>query len=120
MKVRDLQLYLRYSLSKDILLRFIRSNLAGLIAIFVLVNLIDFYDYLSSGVLDKDLNLINNDVIYIPTELKRIAITGSVNNEGYFELKDSNSLEVYGDGNEVTSISIAPFIFEAIYKENRQ
>ena len=45
MKVRDLQLYLRYSLSKDILLRFFRSNLAGLIAIFVLVNLIDFYDY---------------------------------------------------------------------------
>ena len=45
MKVRDLQIYLRYSLSKDILLRFIRSNLAGLIGIFVLVNLIDFYDY---------------------------------------------------------------------------
>ena len=45
MKVRDLQIYLRYSLSKDILLRFIRSNLAGLIAIFVIVNLIDFYDY---------------------------------------------------------------------------
>ena len=45
MKVRDLQIYLRYSLSKDILFRFIRSNLAGLIAIFVIVNLIDFYDY---------------------------------------------------------------------------
>ena len=54
---------------------------------------IDFYDYLSSGVIDKDLNLINNDVIYIPTELKRIAITGSVNNEGYFELKDGDDIE---------------------------
>jgi len=45
MKVRDLQLYLRYSISKDILLRFIRSNIISLIAIFVIINLIDFYDY---------------------------------------------------------------------------
>ena len=45
MKVRDLQLYLRYSLSKDILLSFVRSNFLGLILIFVIVNVIDYYDY---------------------------------------------------------------------------
>ena len=45
MKVRDLQLYLRYSLSKDILLSFVRSNFLGLILIFVFVNVIDYYDY---------------------------------------------------------------------------
>lgn len=45
MKVRDLQLYLRYSLSKDILLSFVRSNFLGLISIFVIVNVIDYYDY---------------------------------------------------------------------------
>ena len=45
MKVRDLQLYLRYSLSKDILLSFVRSNILGLILIFVIVNAIDYYDY---------------------------------------------------------------------------
>ena len=45
MKVRDLQLYLRYSLSKDILLSFVRSNFLGLISIFVIVNAIDYYDY---------------------------------------------------------------------------
>ena len=45
MKVRDLQLYLRYSLSKDILLSFVRSNILGLILIFVIVNVIDYYDY---------------------------------------------------------------------------
>ena len=33
MKVRDLQLYLRYSLSKDILLSFVRSNFLGLFLI---------------------------------------------------------------------------------------
>ena len=62
MKVRDLQLYLRYSLSKDILLRFIRSNLAGLIAIFVLVNLIDFYDYFEK---DEGLYLVLTGVVLL-------------------------------------------------------
>ena len=45
MKVRDLQLYLRYSLSKDILLSFVRSNFLGLFLIFALVNVIDYYNY---------------------------------------------------------------------------
>ena len=45
MKVRDLQLYLRYSLSKDILLSFVRNNFLGLVSIFVIVNVIDYYDY---------------------------------------------------------------------------
>ena len=45
MKVRDLQLYLRYSLSKDILLSFVRSNLLGLFLIFVVLNVIDYYNY---------------------------------------------------------------------------
>ena len=45
MKVRDLQLYLRYSLSKDILLSFFRSNLLGLFLIFVVLNVIDYYNY---------------------------------------------------------------------------
>ena len=45
MKVRDLQLYLRYSLSKDTLLSFVRSNFLGLFLIFALVNVIDYYNY---------------------------------------------------------------------------
>ena len=45
MKVRDLQLYLRYSLSKDILLSFVRSNFLWLILIFAIVNIIDYLDY---------------------------------------------------------------------------
>ena len=45
MKVRDLQLYLRYSLSKDILLSFLRRNFLGLILIFVIINVFDYYDY---------------------------------------------------------------------------
>ena len=45
MKVRDLQLYLRYSLSKDILLRFVRSNFIGLLSIVLTVNVIDYFNY---------------------------------------------------------------------------
>ena len=45
MKVRDLQLYLRYSLSKDILLSFVRSNFIGLFLIFAILNVIDYYNY---------------------------------------------------------------------------
>ena len=45
MKVRDLQLYLRYSLSKDILWGFIRSNFVGLLAIILIINGIDYVNY---------------------------------------------------------------------------
>lgn len=62
MKVRDLQLYLRYSLSKDILLSFVRSNIIGLIAIFVIVNLIDFYDYFEK---DEMLYLVLTGIVLL-------------------------------------------------------
>jgi len=55
MKVRDLQLYLRYSLSKDILLRFIRSNFIGLLSIVLIVNVIDYFNYF-----EKD-----NEILYL-------------------------------------------------------
>ena len=62
MKVRDLQLYLRYSLSKDILLSFVRSNIIGLTAIFVIVNLIDFYDYFEK---DEMLYLVLTGIVLL-------------------------------------------------------
>ena len=45
MKVRDLQIYLRYSLSKDILFRFIRSNILGLFLIIIIINIMDYANY---------------------------------------------------------------------------
>ena len=45
MKVRDLQIYLRYSLSKDILFRFIRSNFLGLFSIVIIILAIDYLNY---------------------------------------------------------------------------
>ncbi len=37
--------------------------------------------------------------------------------DGTFDISANNNLEVYGNGNEVLSISIAPFIFQATFKE---
>jgi|TARA_B100001094_G_scaffold263653_1_gene265321 hypothetical protein len=62
MKVRDLELYLRYSLSKDILLRFLRSNIIGLLAIFIIVNLIDFYDFFEK---DEGLYLVLTGIVLL-------------------------------------------------------
>ena len=45
MKVRDLQIYLRYSLSKDILFRFIRGNILGLFLIIILINTMDYANF---------------------------------------------------------------------------
>ena len=55
MKVRDLQLYLRYSLSKDILWGFIRSNFVSLLAIILVINGIDYINYF-----DKE-----NELLYL-------------------------------------------------------
>ena len=62
MKVRDLQLYLRYSLSKDILLSFVRSNFLGLILIFVIVNVIDYLDYFEE---DEMLYLVITGIVLL-------------------------------------------------------
>jgi len=62
MKVRDLQLYLRYSLSKDILLSFVRSNFLGLISIFVIVNVIDYLDYFEE---DEMLYLVITGIVLL-------------------------------------------------------
>ena len=62
MKVRDQQLYLRYSLSKDILLSFVRSNFLGLILIFLIINVIDYYDYFEK---DELLYLILTGIVLL-------------------------------------------------------
>ena len=41
----------------------------------------------------------------------------NANSTGYFDIKYIKNLEVYGDGGEIKSISIAPFLFKAIYYE---
>ncbi len=47
-------------------------------------------------------------------------ITLQKDSEGYFEININNDLEVFGNGQEVQSISTPPFIFKATYKKKIQ
>lgn len=57
-----------------------------------LVSSIDMYDYLNKGALSEDMRLMSNDVVFIPARMNEISITGEVNREMIFELKDNEGL----------------------------
>lgn len=52
----------------------------------------DLYDYLITGAASEDLRLISNDVIFIPSRLNSITLSGEVNKEAIYELKDNEGL----------------------------
>src|SRR5207248_1502627 len=52
----------------------------------------DLYDLLLSGDKSKDARLVSGDVILIPSAGRRIAIAGSVEHPGIYELKDGTTL----------------------------
>ena len=54
---------------------------------------IDFYDYLLTGKKNKDFRLQRDDVIFVHPRSKTVRITGAINREKYFELKDDNGLK---------------------------
>ncbi len=57
-----------------------------------LISTIDLYDYLIKGTLSEDIRLVNNDVVFLPTRLNSISLSGEVNKPGIFELKDNEGL----------------------------
>lgn len=57
------------------------------------VTTFDLYDLLSNGDKSKDRPLQGGDVIYVPPVGRLVALAGSVNVPGIFELKDHDSLE---------------------------
>lgn len=81
---------------------------------------LDLYDVLRKGDKSNDLQLLPGDVIYIPTAGPQVAITGSVNEPGIFELKGetniATALENAGGLTNLASIDRA--ILERI--ENRK
>jgi polysaccharide biosynthesis/export protein len=52
----------------------------------------DLYDLLSSGDKSKDSALLPGDVIYIPAMGKQVAVMGSVNLPGIYEITDNTSI----------------------------
>src|SRR5215469_2394143 len=61
----------------------------------------DFYDLLIKGDKSKDVQLQSGDILYIPHVGPLVAISGSVNTPGIYEVKDSSTLndlvEIAGD-----------------------
>lgn len=53
---------------------------------------IDLYDYITSGKLDADIRLANNDIIFISPRISSITFNGTVKQAGIYELKKSEGL----------------------------
>jgi protein involved in polysaccharide export with SLBB domain len=53
---------------------------------------IDLYDYITSGKLDADIRLANNDIIFISPRISSISFNGTVKQAGIYELKKNEGL----------------------------
>ena len=58
-----------------------------------LIHTLDLYDYITTGKLSKDISLTNNDVVFVPPRISSMALTGSVKNQGIYELKPNEGLK---------------------------
>lgn len=57
-----------------------------------LIKEIDLYDYITTGKLDTDIRLANNDIIFINPRLSSISFSGAVKQAGIYELKKNEGL----------------------------
>ena len=58
-----------------------------------LLKTIDVYNYITAGRLDNDVRLMNNDVIFIPSRQNTIKLTGAIQKNAIYELKDGEGLK---------------------------
>ena len=56
------------------------------------LNSIDLYNYLYNGKSPTDIRLLDQDIIFVPSRLSTVSITGGVRKPGYYEIIDSESL----------------------------
>lgn len=54
---------------------------------------VDFYQYMLTGKCTTDVRLQNNDVVFVPSRGKTVAVTGSVFRPAVYELKDDDNLQ---------------------------
>lgn len=54
---------------------------------------VDIYDFLMKGVLDNNITLQDQDVVYIPAYKNRVSVKGETKHVGIFEVKDGESLD---------------------------
>lgn len=53
---------------------------------------VDLYNYITTGHLDNDIRLMNNDIIFISPRVSSIELKGEVKKEAIYELKDGEGL----------------------------
>ena len=58
----------------------------------VTVTTFDMYDYLLRGDASKDVRLQNGDVVFVPSNPKRVAIAGEITRPAWYELKPGETL----------------------------
>jgi Periplasmic protein involved in polysaccharide export len=58
-----------------------------------LLKTLDLYDYITTGNLDDDIRLTNNDIVFIPQRLSSVELQGRVKKEGVYELKQTEGIE---------------------------
>ncbi len=54
---------------------------------------VDVYDFLTRGQFSSDFDLKDNDVVIVPPVRNRVEIEGAVRREGYFEMKNDESIQ---------------------------
>lgn len=57
-----------------------------------LIKEIDLYDYITSGKLDSDIRLANNDIIFVSPRISSVSFNGTVKQAGIYELKKNEGL----------------------------
>lgn len=57
-----------------------------------LIKEIDLYDYITSGKLDTDIRLANNDIIFVSPRISSISFNGTVKQAGIYELRKNEGL----------------------------
>ena len=56
------------------------------------IGTIDLYNYLLEGKKTDDISLQRNDIIFIPKRLNRVKVSGDINRQLYFELRQNEGL----------------------------
>lgn len=57
------------------------------------ITTVDFYQYMLTGKCTTDVRLQNNDVVFVPSRGKTVAVTGSVFRPAIYELKNEDNLQ---------------------------
>lgn len=83
---------------------------------------VDLYDYITSGKLDNDIRLANNDIIFIAPRISSISLSGAVKKAMIYELKKNEGLIdlVRFSGGLLPTTSISDVVIQRITPfENR-